>query len=110
MDNIDIINELYKNRPKHVLDQIVQRKLVIGSTYEQHYDIEGFLHNDDEPAVIYPSGNKLYYWHGWLHRLDGPAKIDITYGEMYYLYGYYIDSKEEFAKTSRILKLKKLGF
>ncbi|RTK93560.1 MAG: hypothetical protein EKK64_09890 [Neisseriaceae bacterium] len=29
----------------------------------------------DEPAIIYPSGTKEWYFYGKLHRLEGPAII-----------------------------------
>ena len=35
--------------------------------------LNGKLHLDDGPAVVWPNGTKLWYQNGKRHRLDGPA-------------------------------------
>ena len=39
--------------------------------YDRYYD--HYLHNEDGPAVIKPSGSKGWYIENELHREDGPA-------------------------------------
>ena len=54
---------------------------------EQEYWINGKLHRDGGPAVIHVSGYKAYYQHGKRHRLNGPAIICTDGREKYYEYG-----------------------
>ena len=35
--------------------------------------VNGLLHREDGPAVIYPNGNKEWFLNGFRHREDGPA-------------------------------------
>lgn len=39
----------------------------------RYYNYRDNLHREDGPAVIYPSGTKLWYFNNKKHREDGPA-------------------------------------
>jgi hypothetical protein len=41
----------------------------------QCWYLNGKLHREDGPAVIYPDGSQYWYLSGDLHREDGPAVI-----------------------------------
>ena len=42
----------------------------------KRYYLDGFLHREDGPAIIYPNGIMEWYNHGSKHRIDGPAIIN----------------------------------
>lgn len=105
-----LLDEYFKNRKKHILDQVAPRTSAIGNGVKEVYvDESGFLHRCEEPAVIFSNGTKIYYWHGWLHRLDGAAKIEAG-KEYYYIEGKYIEDLAEFKRLSRLYKFKEMGF
>lgn len=39
------------------------------------YTLNGLLHREDGPALIYPRSSLFWYKHGKMHRTDGPAAI-----------------------------------
>ncbi len=41
----------------------------------KEWRVNGKLHREDGPAVIYPDGAEMWYQYGSLHRDDGPAII-----------------------------------
>lgn len=94
---------------KHLLDQTVPIKNPLGNYIDAKFDEYGFLHSANSPAVTYPDGSKLYYWHGWLHRLDGYA-CDKPNMKHYYIQGRYIQNELTFKRMARLWKLKFLGF
>ena len=53
------------------------------------YYLNGKLHREDGPAVIWPTGNVEYYLNGKCHREDGPAIINPS-GKIFY----YINDKD----------------
>ena len=52
-----------------------------------HRDADGRNHNPYGPALIWPSGTKVYYIHGKCHRTDGPAVIWNDGSKEYYIHG-----------------------
>jgi len=38
-----------------------------------YYILDGKLHREDGPAMVFADGSKLWYRNGELHREDGPA-------------------------------------
>ncbi len=68
------------------------------------HKVNGKLHNDGEPAVVYKSGtpyHKLYgdtggawYFEGKRHRFGGPAQITSTGVHKYFIYGIEVTKKE----------------
>jgi len=51
-----------------------------------HY-LDGRLHREDGPAIIYPDGSRVWYLNGHLHREDGPAIIWPSGSRWWYLNG-----------------------
>jgi hypothetical protein len=49
--------------------------------------LKGELHREDGPAVIWASGTVMFYLDGELHRVDGPALIYPDGTQYYYLNG-----------------------
>jgi hypothetical protein len=58
-----------------------------GDTY--FLDEQGYLHNDDGPAVISRNGTKFWYKHGQMHRVGGPAIEYIDGSYTWYFKGQY---------------------
>jgi hypothetical protein len=90
-------------------DHLVHRDgypAIIWATGDLVYYQHGKLHRVDGPASIYTCGHRAYYQDNRLHRLDGPA-IDFTYKKEWFINGQKIDcqNNEEFL---RIVKLKNL--
>ena len=42
------------------------------------WKIDGILHKEDGPAVIYPNGTTVWYVDGVKHREDGPAMVSTS--------------------------------
>jgi hypothetical protein len=70
---------------------------------EYWYNEEQELHRENEPAVVYIGGAKMYFVNGRKHREDGPA-IDFKNIKEWYIDGVQY-SEEEFL---RIVKMKAL--
>jgi hypothetical protein len=70
---------LYKNGELHRLAQI-------SSDLAQRWYQHGMLHRDnDQPAIMYPTGYKEWYQYGKLHRdNDQPARILSDGSKMWY--------------------------
>jgi antitoxin component YwqK of YwqJK toxin-antitoxin module len=51
------------------------------------YKLNGKLHREDGPAVIYGSGRQVWYQNGKLHRDDGPAIIYVSRLQEWYQNG-----------------------
>jgi hypothetical protein len=41
----------------------------------QEWYLNGYIHREDGPAVIYPDGTQWWYLNDKIHREDGPAVI-----------------------------------
>ena len=41
----------------------------------EEWRLNGRLHREDGPAVVYPNGSESWWQHGRLHREDGPAVV-----------------------------------
>lgn len=54
------------------IDKYFVRKYNNGSEF---WFLDGNLHREDKPAVIYRSGTKYWYFYGKKHRVNGPAII-----------------------------------
>lgn len=67
------------------------KELIFGNEY---WYIEGLLHREDGPAVVYKSGVKYWYRHGEKHREDGPCEEHCDGYMVYCLFGAYYDEKE----------------
>ena len=67
--------------------------------YTERYFMNGYLHREDGPAVIYywPNGKikeEKYYKNDQLHRLNGPAFIQYYKDGTVKRESYWIDGKE----------------
>jgi hypothetical protein len=104
------MNDIFKNRKTHILDQKTPRKNTTEKGWlRKTIDDTGFLHGtDDNPALILSSGCEYYYKHGFLHILSGAAIIEPSGDEKYYIEGNFIESKKEFIRITRLLKLQSL--
>ena len=51
-------------------------KMIISSEGAQLWKLDGLLHREDGPAVIWPDGGQEWWLNGNLHREDGPAVIE----------------------------------
>ncbi len=61
---------------------------IIDSNGVQRWYEEDRLHRDgDEPAVVYPNGNRVYYSDGDIHRDVGPAVVRVDGYQAWYTYG-----------------------
>ena len=76
----------------------------------------GYLHNDDGPAIEYPNGDYRYYFKGYIHNLNGPAikehfsKNDGFIESYYLLNKSYGSSKSvNFNQDARKIKFKFLN-
>ncbi len=54
---------------------LLKTEIVIDEHGTEYYYINGKLHREDGPAIIYANGGKQWYTNGKLHREDGPAII-----------------------------------
>lgn len=43
--------------------------------FETRFRVNGQLHREDGPAVIFPGGDQYWFRNNQLHRQDGPARI-----------------------------------
>ncbi|MDP3445995.1 MAG: hypothetical protein Q8T08_24305 [Ignavibacteria bacterium] len=66
--------------------------------------LNGVLHREDGPALIYESGCKLWYLNGLIHREDGPA---IEHGnlELHWLLNGIYYNEDEFNVIQLVKKL-----
>jgi len=67
--------------------------LVVDSDGTETWWLNGELHREDGPAIIYANGIKKWYLNGKLHRVDGPAFICPDGSHYWYVNGNEI-SKE----------------
>ena len=49
--------------------------------------LDGKLHSQDGPAVVYANGSEFWYLHGKCHRQDGPAVVYADGTQHWYLNG-----------------------
>src|ERR1700691_4077197 len=70
------------------------------------YYLNGELHRENGPAIIYPNGSIYYYLNGKSHREDGPAAIWNDGTIFYYLNNNDITEEvEEWIKENNIPKV-----
>ena len=53
--------------------------------------VNGVLHREDGPAVIYPDGTEQWYLNGRLHRTNGPA-VSMIDGEKQWWAEWWVDN------------------
>ena len=53
----------------------------------QYWHLNGVLHREDGPAIIYPDGTQYWYLNDKCHREDGPAVIYPDGIQAWYLNG-----------------------
>lgn len=63
-------------------------------------DVNGKLHREDGPAVMYSDGYKAWLIHGESHRIDGPAVIRKDGSTEYWIHGIKY-TKEQFKFWSK---------
>jgi len=61
---------------------------VIWSDGTKEYYLNGERHREDGPARIYADGSQAWYLNDQLHRTDGPARIWADGDQAWYLNGY----------------------
>ena len=72
---------------------------------KSYYNLNGKLHRENGPAIIYSDGSKAYFINGNRHRVTGPA-IEYSDGNFEYWYkGKYIStlSQKEFERYIKLL-------
>ena len=100
----------YLENKTHIFDQKTPRKVGLSNPLETYRDENGFLHAENQPALVYRDGSEYYYNHGLLHNLNGFALINKTENDKrYYIFGKYIEDEREYKKIVRLLKLTDLG-
>ena|ERR1700691_2655957 len=67
---------------------------IVDYGYCIEYYLNGLLHREDGPAIIYPDGRIRYYLYGKRHRTDGPAVTHPNGNMYYYLNDKNISTKE----------------
>jgi hypothetical protein len=65
---------------KYILEKYMQ-------FFRKRFYLNGKLHREDGPAVIYPNGTKVWLLNDKLHREDGPAYIGSDGRQEWYLNG-----------------------
>lgn len=60
----------------------------------KYFNENGEFHREDGPALIYPSGTKVWYKNGQFHREDGPAVFYSNGTDEWYLNGVYYSFDE----------------
>ena len=55
----------------------------------QYWYLNGKLHREDGPAVIWANGNKFWFLNGKCHREDGPAYISSDGTQAWWVNGEY---------------------
>ena len=63
---------------------------------------KGQDHREDGPAVVFISGDILWYLHGKLHRPDGPAIVYENSYSYWYLNGHEYSEEDYVNKLSKI--------
>ena len=61
--------------------------LIIDVDGNKEWYLNGELHREDGPAVIYTDGHKEWYLHGNKHRENGPAVEWIGGSKEWYIHG-----------------------
>ena len=52
-----------------------QPEMKVDSDETKRWFLNGKLHREDGPAIVYENGEKQWYLHGNLHREDGPSVV-----------------------------------
>lgn len=68
-----MLSELMKN-------DISAPESIVWPNGDQVWKLNGRLHREDGPAIVYSWGFQGWYFHGKRHRLDGPAEQDDLHG------------------------------
>lgn len=58
--------------------------------------VNGKLHREDGPAVIFRTGQAYYYLNGSRHRSDGPALVHTNGTKEWWLFGKKVSAQEVF--------------
>ena len=61
---------------------------------ERHYDVGGWLHRDDGPAIVFAGGARVWMERGALHRAGGPAIEGDDGSSAWYRHGGQIEAPE----------------
>jgi len=72
----------------------------------KYYRVDGKLHREDGPAVIYPDGRKDWYLNDKLHRDNGPAIENLDGRCSYYLKGRYFITKDRWESAKQAKQAK----
>ena len=59
----------------------------VDSNGEQTWRVDGKLHREDGPAIIWVGGTQVWYVNDQLHRIDGPALIRASGTREWYING-----------------------
>jgi len=70
-----------------------------------HYYLNGLLHREDGPAIIFSHGTLEYFLNGEIHREDGPAII-FSHGRL----DYYLNGKRHREDGPAIIYSSGLGY
>ena len=63
----------------------IEYKVVVTNDGAQYWYLNGQLHREDGPAIIYADGDQRWYLNDQLHREDGPAVIKANGSQRWYL-------------------------
>jgi hypothetical protein len=73
----------------------------------EYRNLQGELHNDNGPAVVFDSGRKTWFFNGKRHREDGPARENPNGRHSWYLNGIKY-SQEKWEQELAKIKLKRI--
>jgi hypothetical protein len=71
---------------------------------DMRWYLNGVMHREDGPAIIWRNGTKFWKINGYNHRLDGPA-VEFSNGHVAWFYmgeRIYCNSQEEFEQLIRL--------
>ena len=77
-----------------------QPELIIDRYRNKCWMLYGEYHNEDGPAIIFPSGAKKWLLNGKYHRIDGPAVIYSNGNKEWYLNDEEYTYEEWFSKLT----------
>ena len=72
----------------------IEYKVVVTDDGSQYWHLNGQLHREDGPAIIYADGSQYWCLNGKYHREDGPAIIWANGSQYWFLNGKKLTEQE----------------
>jgi len=73
---------------------MIEYKVIVSPDGTQHWFLNGNLHREDGPAVVWADGTQYWCLNGNLHREDDPAIVWADGTKSWYLNGIELSEKE----------------